>query len=103
MRDRRGCDAAIEVAPRGGPESVAGHLCTPCTEAVEVEGAVGVSARHRALLEHAARTRGDRKAQRLRNLLVADYPPPTPGWGALATRVPNLAAWEHVRHLLDRL
>jgi len=88
-----------------GPQSVRGHLCPPCAEAVESEGAVGPSARHRALVEHVRRgARGERKASRLRALLEEDYPPAVPGWGALpSTTLPNLAPWEHVRRVVDRL
>ena len=86
---------------RPSPQRIDGHLCPPCSDAVQHEGAVGPSSLSRALLAAWA-VSGDpatcERAERLRQ--EADLDVRVVGCGALAARdlgrVPNSEPWGHV-------
>lgn len=85
-----------------GPEPVNGHLCPDCAEVVEEVGAVGPTARGRAVVAHVRRVAGVAKADRLSAMLDDDFPPTLPGWGALHL-APNQEPWSHLVRVVDRL
>ncbi len=85
-----------------GPDHVFGHVCPACAEAIAEAGAVGPSARERAVVEHVRATLGDAKADRLRTLLTDDFPPSLPAWGAV-TRPASATPWGHLRRVIQRL
>jgi hypothetical protein len=80
---------------------VNGHVCPSCGVAIEAAGAVGRSARGRAVVAYVGHF-SEQKAQRLRSMLSGDYPPMLPAWGALNQR-PNAAPWSHLQKVIDRL
>lgn len=98
--------ATGDDAPGGaggqGPEAVHGHPCPQCAEAVEEVGAVGHSARGRAVVAHVRHVAGEVKADRPRALLDDDFPPTLPGWGAVHLP-PNQQPWSHLVRVVDRL
>lgn len=85
-----------------GPQPVRGHVCPACDDAIQTVGAIGLSARGRALVAHIRPTLGDSKADRLRSMLADEFPPTLPGWGALRLP-PNRQPWSHLNRVVDRL
>ena len=85
-----------------GADHVTGHVCPPCADAIEDVGAIGPSARERAVVERVRRTLGDAKADRLKRLLTDDFPPTLPAWGAVS-RPANAVPWSHLVSVVDRL
>ncbi|MFD0806147.1 hypothetical protein ACFQ0K_08630 [Nocardioides caeni] len=90
-----------------GPARVTGHVCPPCSEALDSVGAVGPTALERALAEHLTATGREAAAQRLRAALAhaVGRVPGLTGWGALvyAARArhatpprPNAQPWAHL-------
>lgn len=86
----------------GGPDHINGHLCPPCSDAIEAEGAIGPSALGRAVVEHVRRTLGEERATRLRSRLTDDFPPTLPAWGGLHAE-PNREPWSHLGSAVDVL
>ena len=85
-----------------GPDNVSGHLCPPCTKALQSVGGVGQTAREQAVVSHVQTTLGDGQARRLSDLIADDRPPQLPAWAAVKT-VPNERPWDHLAWLLARL
>lgn len=86
-----------------GPNSITGHVCPACANAIDDAGSVGPSARGRAVVDHVRRTKGHQRADRLRSLLSDDFPPTLPGWGAVPGARPSAEPWAHLRRVIDRL
>jgi hypothetical protein len=62
-----------------GREAVHGHVCPACATAIEGEGAVGHSARGRALVAYVHHSSAQ-KAKHLRLMLTDHSPPSLPAW-----------------------